>query len=482
MDSNNIIDIDIKVSSDFNQSSIIQSSQLDILESNQKRKVDDLIDEIKPEIKIQRKIKDKLSFIFDKCKLPFEDNDTFLVDLSFDLYSQPYSTQMIAEYFMKLHKDKYVYFKKNNYFYNGIFWEKDCEFNYELMFFFGEIFKNELLKYVFLKMEKFKSELGYGNDDSVKDNIKKAYQLLQKVKKLDFIDKIKNHIPPIVIMCTNDEIEFDSNPYLIAFRNGVYDLQRREFVEPKYDFYISKTTNYDYVKSTENQLMILDNFISTIFPNEVNKTDYMMFLSTGLCGLRIKSFYMAFGTGCNGKSTLNALMIKCVGDYGYLLPCDFLLDDIELSGNSQPLICGLHNVRFAVCHYTERKWKLSLLKEMTDPENNLDPNIKIKLRASTVFECNSLPILYPCAKNIVKERLRISKFDTEFYDKDRYNFLEFSKKDEMNLPHYKWDEFREEFKCVLFDYLVPYLAKFFENGNEFYDMPSDCAEKVKLCI
>lgn len=447
----------------------------------QKRKLDDNNDVmIKSETKIQRQTEylfydeSKLYYemIFEESKLYFDDNEDYLVDLEFDLYHQPFSTSLISDYFFKLHKNKYVCVKKINYFYNGIFWKKCDKKNCPLFHFFNDQFHNELLKYVFLKMEKLKSKLGLGKDQLVKKEIDKVYQLLKKVQNLRNFSTIQNHLRHIKMKCINDDIEFDSHPYLIAFTNGIYDLQRRELVEPKYDYYISKTTNYDYVESTVEQLMVLNNFMKAIFPNEANRTDFLIFLSTGLCGIQLQTFHIALGTGWNGKTSLISLMATTLGDYAILVP--------NYASSRDRQIRGLDNIRFVIYREPDcrKKMKSSLLKEMFENRLELDHNIKTK--ASVIMECNLFPAFHKTDKAWVEERLRIHNFDTKFVP-------HYEIKNEMTYHRicdnrYNSPEFEDEFKCVLFNYLLPYLVMYFENNNLLFDMPHDCVETKNRCI
>ena len=77
--------------------------------------------------------------------------------------------------------------------------------------------------------------------------------MIKNINSLRTVKQRKLFMDDIVNFLTNNKIEFDSNPYLFAFKNCVYDLKKSEFVKPQADFYITKTTGYDYIQSTENQ-------------------------------------------------------------------------------------------------------------------------------------------------------------------------------------------------------------------------------------
>ena len=129
---------------------------------------------------------------------------------------------------------------------------------------------------------------------------------------------------------TNNNIKFDSNPYLFAFTNAIFDLKLNKFVENDPLFYITKTSGYSYDFSySKDKIKVLDELIDTIFPDKDVKEYYLGILATGLCGLQIENCFIATGSGGNGKSLINSLMMKTAGEYAYKLPSDVLLSAIK---------------------------------------------------------------------------------------------------------------------------------------------------------
>ena len=60
------------------------------------------------------------------------------------------------------------------------------------------------------------------------------------------VSSLKPVIEDIITFITNNNIEFNANPYLFAFKNCVFDLKLNKFVTPKPNFYITKTSGYSY--------------------------------------------------------------------------------------------------------------------------------------------------------------------------------------------------------------------------------------------
>jgi phage/plasmid-associated DNA primase len=56
------------------------------------------------------------------------------------------------------------------------------------------------------------------------------------------------------------------------------------------------------------------------FSCDIIRDYYLEILCTGLSGLQLENLFICTGAGGNGKGLLNSLMIKCFGDYGYIIP------------------------------------------------------------------------------------------------------------------------------------------------------------------
>ena len=73
--------------------------------------------------------------------------------------------------------------------------------------------------------------------------------------------------------------KLDTNPYLIGFENGVYDLKNMEFRDGRPDDYVSLSTGIDYVEFDEEDenWPDLKNFMETVFPRKILEIMYYPF-------------------------------------------------------------------------------------------------------------------------------------------------------------------------------------------------------------
>lgn len=117
--------------------------------------------------------------------------------------------------------------------------------------------------------------------------------------------------------------DFDSEPYRVNFRNGVWDALSNEWFTHHPSFYMTKQvkSNYhpgythpDWDKAL-NAMSMMD---------EDTKKWVQMYLGTGLTGLRLKNSLTTFfvGNGSNGKSTILDTVVAILGSYAGSVPKD----------------------------------------------------------------------------------------------------------------------------------------------------------------
>ncbi|KAJ3073933.1 hypothetical protein HK102_005911 [Quaeritorhiza haematococci] len=109
----------------------------------------------------------------------------------------------------------------------------------------------------------------------------------------------------------------DKNKNLLAFDNGVYDLDKGEFREGKAEDYISKSVGYDFVPGCKDHRAELDDFFAKLFPDDELRDYVLRYLASCLSGnTRDQMTFFRYGSGQNGKSKLLALMKETLGpDY-----------------------------------------------------------------------------------------------------------------------------------------------------------------------
>ena len=399
-------------------------------------------------------------------------------NLDFDLYTPIYTTGLIADYFSVMFSNKFVCFDGIVYQYNGVIWEiMEHKKNSVLHNFVDEKFHKCLIKYCMTKLKLFGDASVLCEDEEMKGKLKKKLgavnTLLNNVNMLRNITQRNNLVAEIINKITTKLIVFDNDPFLFAFTNKVYDLRTNKFVPSVYSQYIRTTCKYDHItyypsKFTDELFAI----INTIFPNPEIRDYYLTILATGMYGELIEHLFIATGTGGNGKSLINAQMMKTVGSYGYKVGANVLLDEIKEGAN--PAIASLHNVRFGLAQEPNGKRRIctATLKELTG-DKTLNARMaysnecQINLKLTLVEECNELPLLDEVGGG-VERRIRAVPFTSCAVPSDIYYALEDKTGYILANPYYKTDEFQHKHKQALFNILLPYWEAFQKNN---YCMP-----------
>jgi len=406
-----------------------------------------------------------------------------------NLYSPLFTSGLIADYFKLLYNDKFLAVDDKVYMFNGVYWETLDKKNTELTNFIDKIFIKNLLEYASEQLSKFTSQLTGDKDLDIiiEATIKKITELLYNINKLRSVSSRKPIIEDIISFITNNNIEFNANPYLFAFKNCVFDLKLNKFVTPEPNFYITKTSGYSYDNTySTNYNKTLEDLVDTIFPDPEVKEYYLSILSTGLCGLQIENCFIATGTGGNGKSLINSLMMKTAGEYAYKLPSDVLLSAIKVGPN--PEVANMNNIRFILTQEPNNKKKIccSTLKEITgDKTLNVrelySSKCSIKLTNTTLIEANEIPAVDE-VNDAVSRRIRTIPFLSRYVEQSVYDSLE----DKTNVfvanSYYKTDEFQDNYKQALFNLLIVRFKKFIDNKHSLPTQPKSCLEKCSAFL
>lgn len=457
----------------------------------------ELLEELKQLIKNEFKVDVNFS------NKPMDQDYLKILDsnLNFDLYTKTFTTGLIANYFRILYSNKFIFRCDNLYIFNGIYWKIDTDKKYSnLHNFVDTIFHHHLTDYILKKLAYQNLLIGQVSEDNAQerkrltDVLETQTNFLNNINSsLRTVKKRKDFVEDIIKKISNNYIEFDNDPFILAFENKIYDLRTSQFINPTYNQYVSLTTGWEWDNtiSTNNRKQ-LEVIIDSIFPNKDVKDYYLMALSTGLYGQQIEKLFVANGTGGNGKGLLNSLMMCAVGNYGYRIPSTVLLNPIKEGGN--PAVANMHKKRFCVSQEPDENQRIcsSTMKELTgDAEINCRPlfsnDTKTILYNTLFLECNELPKM-DAVNDAVIRRTQVIPFVSRFVDESTYNSLTEEERKAKNIfkgdSFFKTDEFKHKYKQSLIIILLEYFKTFKDNNFQFCDVPIDCKNAVKdyLCV
>ncbi len=237
-------------------------------------------------------------------------------------------------------------------------------------------------------------------DDAVQIELKEKKKLLKILRnntsKSSSINDIIKHI---LSNAMESKFDFNQNPYLLGFDNGVYELTTGIFRNYKYDDYMTITTDYDYKPLIENEKLIneLDNIFDTIQPNKEHQKLLLQILASGLDGKLYQKLFLLNGAGGNGKGLVASLMKSTLGDYAYQ-PSNGILKDVEKSNAPSPDIYNLKGKRYINFTEVAGLIRVSTLRNLTGGTTfsgrllNQNPE-SFKLNATFSMEFNNSPEL-----------------------------------------------------------------------------------------
>ena len=323
-----------------------------------------------------------------------------------------------------------------------------------------------------------------GTDENEKDenenDKKRIYTLIKNLETTAFKKNILEELANIYYNIDPDFYnKLDSNPMLIGFNNGIYDLSKFEFREGKYDDYLTLTTGYDYIEYTNDDPKINEimTFLSQIITDNDIKQYLLLVLGKSLSGLLDDKFFVWTGiTGANGKSTLINFLEMALGGYSTSIDISLLTQKRTASSNATPDLVRLRGKRFFSLQEPEHNdvLRTGLLKQLTGGDNIIARElfkspITFKLQGTMVLCCNDLPSI---ASNDggTWRRLRVIEFNSRFCDNPK-KFNEFK-----IVPNIK-DKLKSWKSCFMF-ILITYYKKYVNEYNYIINEPSEVIDST----
>jgi len=209
------------------------------------------------------------------------------------------------------------------------------------------------------------------NHEKIQRKIKKIAEICIKLKKTN--DKNNIMREAMEIFFDKDFIKnMDSNPYLMCFKNGVFDFKMKEFRQGYPQDYITKSTHVIYNKfdnekdaETANQIMT---FMEQLFPKSDSCRYMWDHLASTLIGVKKEHVFNIYrGSGSNGKSILTDLMSQCLGDYKGTVPITLVTAPRNNIGGTSSEVIQLKGVRYAVMQEPSKDAVINegIMKELT---------------------------------------------------------------------------------------------------------------------
>lgn len=322
--------------------------------------------------------------------------------------------------------------------------------------------------------DKYHEIHGNENNDETKTKIKKNY-----TKGYDYIRKAKNVENLISFIIPYFEKDVDNilnnvNSKIIAFKNGVYDLEKNEFRKGLPEEFITITTGYSYEEPKQQYIDEVMKIITSIMPNKENRDYLLKSLSLGLINENLtEEFYIWQGTGGNGKGVISTMMYKTLGAYCGTLDINYLAKtkNGQHANAADPQLASLRFSRLVISTEPEhdinlRTAKLKLLsgKDIVKTRELYGSCFEFTPKFNIIIQTNYAPQIDGTDGGIIR-RLRKIHFDMQFVSEPNLKITNQIKGD----PELKSKIEKLDYRLAFFKILVDYYKLYVKNGLTMSD-------------
>ena len=265
-----------------------------------------------------------------------------------------------------------------------------------------------------------------GKSKDAMEGVKKIMKIINSLKSAPF----KNNIMKEAMEVFYDDKfnkKIDANPYIIGFKNGVYDLKTNIFREGRPSDYISMKMSVDYDQTITNSdpgVSEVYDFLEKIFPDKSIR-QYFLDVSSDIFvgGNSSKIVQFWSGEGDNGKSITQILFEKMLGEYSIKLPTSLITGKRTQSSAASPeLVRAGNGVRWVVLQEPDQKdfLNIGVLKELSGNDTFYARGLfksgkEITPMFKVVLICNEPPKI-PNGDKATWNRIRVIPFESTFCD------------------------------------------------------------------
>jgi P4 family phage/plasmid primase-like protien len=223
--------------------------------------------------------------------------------------------------------------------------------------------------------------------------------------------------------------KLDQNKNLIAFKNGVYDLNENKFRDGLPEDYISKCLPIDYktYQDTDAEVENVVEFLQKVFPDTSIRNYFLDTYSDIFVGGNTqKKVYLWTGEGDNGKSITQAFFDRMLGELAIKFNTQYFTGKKVSTGSANPeLSRAAPPVRHVTMEEPDADETLNIgeLKKLSGGDTYWARDLfekgkstrEVKPMFTLTFICNKLPKLKYSDK-ATWNRLRVIPFESTFVE------------------------------------------------------------------
>ena len=226
--------------------------------------------------------------------------------------------------------------------------------------------------------------------------------------------------------------KLDTNPYLIAFKNGVYDLKLNIFRDGRPEDFLSKSMGIDYDKDLSEdheEIQFVYSYLEKMFPDTSVKQYFMDNASDVFEGGNPHKLVIFWtGAGDNGKSVLQGMFEQLFGELAIKFNTTLITGKKVDNGSANPELARAgQGVRWAVLEEPNKGEQINdgIFKNLSGNDKYLARDLFEKGKKSKekmpmfklTFICNKLPKLI--GDEATWNRVRVIPFESIFIKKGK---------------------------------------------------------------
>jgi P4 family phage/plasmid primase-like protien len=296
-------------------------------------------------------------------------------------------------------------------------------------------------------------------------NVKTYNELIHKLRTST---SQKQYMQQCTLVFEKDLVEwyhnFDEKRHLIAFDNGVYDLDAAEFRNGLPSDMMTFTTKYDYTDIVDYTIRDdIMGFYDSIFPNDVMRDYHLAVMGYCLHGNKfLEQFWILTGSGGNGKGVQDELNKTSFGMYYYNIDITAFTQKRTSSSSANPELAKAKGRRLMISTEPEPDDKLqgSRMKSMTG-------NDPIQARAlfnnpfefvpqfAIALQMNKMPDISGESSEGFPRRLNVVEFKFQFVDNPQLNNER--KVDRTLKRKFATVAYAQQYMLILLEYYSKYI-------------------------
>lgn len=268
--------------------------------------------------------------------------------------------------------------------------------------------------------------------DILREKISALTKLIKQCKNCAFKSSVMKECQEVFRNITFSD-KLNTDPYLVAFKNGVYDFKNDCFRNGKPEDYLSVSVSISYkeYKSTDDpEIQEVADFFRKVLPDdEVRRYFLDQACQLFIGGNHDKVFCIWTGSGDNGKSVTQRLFEKLLGDLAVKISTSLITGDKAKLGQATPELARTgRGVRWVVMDEPGQNEQITtgLLKALTGNDSfyarDLYEGGKTTKEIVPLFKLNMLCNKLPTIKRPDEacwERVRVFPFESKFLSEDK---------------------------------------------------------------